>query len=185
MQYKEKQMNDKLRESKGYKKLLASVSYDIEGKGCTANDCGCNNNRKCGRDYCDKFKWVLDRAEHYAEKLNMDVCDVLDNWEEQRGYWYMNYYQDCNQPIIDGSVFVFDTNEDVIKSIGDKGFRCPNCKGISTHPLECNSGIKIKEKECDWKSYGLFSLNLVTVVVKKPFSVSHIFKPVNWEDKNV
>lgn len=63
----------------------------------------------------------------------------------------------------------------------NKGFRCPNCKGISNHPQICDSNKVVNKKVCDWKSFGLFKFDLVTVVVKKPFSVTEIFKPINWE----
>ena len=64
--------------------------------------------------YCDKFKWVIDRAKHYGEKLGIPWEDILDSWESHRDYWYMNYYQECNQPtILSGNVRVFDTVEDL------------------------------------------------------------------------
>lgn len=98
--------------SKGYESLKEAVIRD-----CTErNACGCFNpegcDKKCGRigeygepgykccfhKYCDKFKWVIDRAKHYGEKLGTPWEDILDSWESDRDYWYMNYYQECNQP---------------------------------------------------------------------------------------
>lgn len=182
-------------ESKGYKKLRDAVERDIQDQlemtkrqnrpfSCQFNEGGCNNpDCRCFHKYCDKFKWIIDRVNHYAEKLNIPAAEILDNWEEQREYWYMNFYQECKQPLLDkaGKVYIFETNEDVVKSFDSKGFRCPNCKGVSSHPQICDSKKVVNKKVCNWKSFGLFRLDLVTVVVKKPFSVTEIFKPINWE----
>ena len=95
----------------------------------------------------------------------------------------MNYYQDCNMPKIEeGKVFVFDTVDDFLKSIPSKKFICPYCKGITTNPYECNSGIKKDNKICDWKVYGLFDLGHVTVFVKDKLQLDKIFIPVDWEE---
>lgn len=179
-------------ESKGYKRLKDAVERDIkeqlENKAfdCHFNEVGCNNpNCKCFHKYCDKFKWIIERVNHYAEKLNIPASEILDNLEEQRNYWYMNYYQECNQPLLDTeNVYVFETNEDVVKSFDNKGFRCPNCKGVSSHPQVCDSKKIVNKKVCDWKSFGLFRFGLVTVVVKNPFSVTEIFKPIKWESSS-
>lgn len=130
----------------------------------------------CSHKYCDKFKWIIERAKHYGEKLGMDWRDVLNEWENDRSCWYMNYYQDSKQPLIQGEcVSVFETKEDLLASIQDKGFRCPSCGAISKGPYICD--------KCDWKSYGLFGTlgKGVTFIVKKPFVVEEIFKPIAWE----
>lgn len=182
---------EKLEESNGYKKLKKSVEHDIADNlkynknfYCSFNKNGCNN-KGCYHKYCDTFKWVIERATHYAEVLKLSVSEILDIWEEDRDYWYMNYYQDCNQPLLKDveDVYVFETNNDVMKSFNNKGFRCPNCKGISSHPQICNSKLSVNSEVCDWKSFGLFPFGLVTVVVKKPFSITKIFKPIEWEIK--
>lgn len=175
----------------GYKKLMESVKRDCNER----NSCGCFNPEGCNTEnarigkygeegykscfhkYCDKFKWVIDRAKHYGEKTGLDWEDILDSWEEDRSYWYMNYYQDCNQPEIKGDkVKVFETVKDMINSIGEKRFRCPSCGGISTDPYKCNGG-------CDWKVYGLFG-DLgkgVFVYCKDKLKGETIFMPLAWE----
>lgn len=183
----------------GYDKLKKAVIKDCNDKG----SCGCFNENGCDKcnsaigkygeetykhcfhAYCDKFKWVIDRAKHYGEKLNMDWMSVLDEWEKRRDYWYMNYYQDCNQPLIENiNVRVFETKNDYKQSLKGKGFRCPNCGGVSTNPYECNSKEIKDGKICNWKSYGLFRTmgKGVTVVIKKPFIVAEIFMPIAWEE---
>lgn len=162
-------------ESAGYKKLLAAVERDESGIS------------KGMHNYRAKLAWVLDRAKHYAEKTGLDAASVLDAWESARDYWYMNYYQDCNQPEIKGdSVRVFDTQEALLASVDGKGFRCPCCGGISKSPYTCDSGLPMpgEKKTCDWKSWGLFGTlgKGVSVFVKDKMRGESFFKPVAWEE---
>ena len=144
----------------------------------TGADCG----NSC--EYCDKFKWIIDRAKHYQEKLGIPWADILKSWEEKRDYWYLSYYQDCNQPEINSDkVRVFDTVEEMFESIGESKFRCPACGGVSTNPYKCNSGLEAEGKKCDWKVYGLFG-DLgkgVFVFCKDKVYGETIFKPLSWE----
>lgn len=59
----------------------------------------CKMVSKCSHKYCDKYKWVIDRAKIYAEKTGRTYEEVVEIWESNRTYWYMNFYQDCNQPL--------------------------------------------------------------------------------------
>lgn len=169
-------------ECDGYKKLMAAVEKDEAG------DERLDYYKRTGRyshDYRAKLAWVLERAAHYAEKTGMPVAELLDAWERDRSYWYMNYYQDAQQPEIkDDSVRVFDTPEDFKASVGKTGFRCPNCKGVSRDPQTCNSGDEMDAgKVCDWKAYGLFRTlgEGITIFVKADVRMVHIFMPVAWE----
>ncbi len=54
---------------------------------------------KCSHKYCDKYKWVLERANLYAEKTGKTPEEILTIWEKNRTYWYMNYYQDGKIPL--------------------------------------------------------------------------------------
>ena len=131
----------------------------------------CEN--KC--EYCEKFKWTIDRAKHYAEKTGIPYLEILKSWEEKRDYWYLNFYQDCNQPKIkDGNVRLFDTMDDYRNSLGGKGFRCPKCGTETQSPYECI---------CDWKSYGLLGTlgKGITVFVKENMAMAEIFMPIAWE----
>lgn len=175
----------------GYESLKAAVMYDCARESNCFNENGCDKKKsKCFHRYCDKFKWVIDRAKCYGSKLNLDWETILARWEEGRNYWYMNYYQDCNQPEIKGDkVRVFESIEDLRKEIGEQKFRCPACEGVSTSPYECNSGLKIttgknKGKHCDWKAFGLFGTlgKGVFVYCKSELSGSNIFMPVSWEN---
>lgn len=132
-------------------------------------------------EYCNKFKWVIDRAKHYAEKTGLSVDEVLESWEEDRSYWFLNYYQECNQPELKDGTKVFASIDEWRKSVGDKGFRCTMCGGVSTDPCKCNSGLPMKSgKNCDWTTYGLF-LSGVSVYFVKERKNARIFKPIAWE----
>ena len=182
----------KIENCEGYKKLMEAVKRDCkEGNDCFSLD-GCKQKSgiKCFHRYCDTFKWVLERVKHYSEKTGIPETEILDAWEKQRGYWYMNYYQDANQPLIKSdNVKVFETKEELQKSINGKGFRCPQCKGISKNPYECDSKVIVKDikdgkkRECNWKSYGLFGTlgKGITVFVKENIRMEEIFMPVAWE----
>lgn len=154
---------------------------DNHGNLCYRNEGGC---AKCTHDYCNKFKWIIDRAKHYEEKLGLPWEVVLASWEKDRSYWYMNYYQDSNQPLIEGEhVRVFDALEEFLSSVSDKRFRCPACGGISSNPYECNSGVASGGKKCDWKVSGLFGdmEKGCFVYIKDKVKGERIFMPVAWE----
>lgn len=183
----------------GYEKLKSSVERDCNER----NSCGCFNPngcnvpnarignygevgyKSCFHKYCDTFKWAIDRANHYSEKTGIPAEEILNSWEEKRSYWYMNYYQDGNQPEIKGdNIRMFDTIEQMLESIGEKKFRCPSCNGISTNPYKCNSGKEMaKGKICDWNVGGLFG-DLgkgANIFVKEKLSGETIFMPISWE----
>lgn len=155
--------------------IEAMRNYALAGKIC---------DNKC--EYCEHFKFVIDRAKHYAETLQLSIDDVLTAWEKKREYWWLNYYQDCNQPLIEitGTLKVFDTYQQAVDAFGKQGFRCPCCGGVSTKPFECDSGLPMPEgKICNWKSYGFLRClgKGVTVIVKEDCSITELFMPIAWE----
>lgn len=171
----------KLEECVGYKDLVERVKRDASRSGCF-NPNGCDNPERrfkrvgCDHLYCDKFAWIIARAKHYAEKTGVEASELLDRWMEDCTYWYMNYFQDCNQPMISGDrVRVFETLDDLKKSIGDQGFRCPSCGKVSKSPYECDA--------CHWKSYGLLKTcgKGVSVFMKSELKCNEIFMPLAWE----
>lgn len=201
--------------STGIKSLIRKVKADCDKEQACFNPNGCNHEfyrsvpsegamktlgntscvrvSKCFHKYCDKFKWIIDRAKHYAEKTGLNWTDILDSWEERCNYWYVNYYQDCNQPKIEGNkVKVFDTVKDLHEAIKEKQFRCPCCGGVSTSPYKCNSGLEIEKatkrkpaKICDWNVNGLFT-DLgkgIYVFCKDKLRGETFFMPLAWEDE--
>ncbi len=157
--------------SEGYQKLLASVERD-EAKSSGAHD------------YRGKLAWVVERAKHYAEITSLHPTEIIDAWEGKRDYWYMNFYQDARQPLLTGSnVRVFDKTFDLLKAVGDHGFRCPACRGVSKSPYTCDSGVIRDGEACDWKSYGLFGTlgKGLNVFVKSAVAGENIFMPIALE----
>ena len=161
-------------ECDGYKKLMIDINRDLE--------------KPTGHDPMVKLDWILKRVQHYADKLNLDPCDILNSWEKQRNYWYMNYYQECEQPEIKSDrVRVFENLEELKEAIGKDGFRCPMCGGVSKSPYECDSGLDMSPgKKCDWKSWGLFrDLGKgMYIYVKSELRGQIIFMPLAWENNN-
>lgn len=161
-----------IEQSEGYLKLLRAVEKD------EASSPGFH-------DYRGKLQWVLDRVKHYAETTGVDPAALLNTWETNRSYWYMNYYQDANQPLLNAeNVKVFDDMEQLKASIDGQGFRCPMCQGKSNSPYSCDSGLKVKsEKICDWKAGGLFGTmgDGAFVFVKDQLAGEEIFRPIAWE----
>lgn len=188
----------------GIDSLIESITHDLKeslkpymdlGRGCKhySNDCvdkmknygetGLLCDKSCG--YCEKFKWIMDRAKHYADVTKIPYLEILENWEKYRDYWYMNYYQECMQPELKNGTRVFKNVDEFKNSVGDKGFRCPVCKGVSTDPCECNSGKEMRKgKICDWKSYGLLrGLNCVHLYFIEERRNAEIFMPIAWESE--
>lgn len=155
----------------GYRKLLAAVERD-------------EKDAPNFHDYRAKLLWIISRANHYAEKTGLSPESILDAWEERRNYWYMNFYQEGQQPEIKGdTVKVFETVAELEESIDARGFRCPSCEGVSKSPYTCDTGIIAHGKPCDWKVYGLFGHlgKGVFVFVKEKLTGENLFMPVAWE----
>lgn len=109
-------------QSAGYKSLKAAVLRNcVQGQNCF-NTGGCNHEyyrvvpqtdaalvamgmthatlcvSKCFHRYCNKFKWIIDRAQHYSVHTGRSIVDILNEWELNRTYSYLNYYQDSKFP---------------------------------------------------------------------------------------
>lgn len=149
---------------------------------------------KTGEERAENLeKYLREKLKHYSDILNVSQESILESWEEKRTYSAINYYQEANQPALDSNTTrVFENKKEALDSIGKKGFRCPYCKGISTNPYECNTGISITKDEkgkdvpCDWKIYGLFG-DLgkgAYIYIRDILYGEHIFMPISWEDEN-
>ena len=163
----------KIEECEGYKKILAAVERDEEKS-------------PHFHDYRGKLNWVIERAKHYSEKTGIPESDILDSWEKGRSYWYMNYYQECNQPRLDSEKGrIFETQDELLQSIGNYGFRCPMCGGVSMSPYKCTSGNEMsKGQVCDWNVGGLLrDLGKgVFIFVKDKMRGETIYMPLAWEE---
>lgn len=144
----------------------------------------CVANTKCFHDYCGKYKWVMERAQHYAEKTGKTAEEVIKIWETARTYWYMNYYQESNQPlltseyIIDFDDWIKDLKDFFGEDPKDWAFKCPVCGNIQTakdfikHNIEEPEnkvyfsciGRYVKGIGCDWTLGGLLKINKISVM---------------------
>lgn len=97
--------------------------------------------REPGRkeEWRQKYEWALARAQQYADALGTDRETVLAAWEEDRDYWYVNYYQESNQPDLTGEIGVVTLAEWRAegeqlygKEQLDWRFRCPACGHVQT-----------------------------------------------------
>ena len=90
-----------LARTKGYQSLKAAYSYDVQ------------NSRRTKEELLRHFNWVMGRAKHYALQQARSIEDVLNEWEANRDYWWLNFYQESNQPKLVRT----------LKPRGIKGFR--------------------------------------------------------------
>ena len=96
-----------------WKQLAASEGY-ISLKKCYIDDEVSGRTFSNKKQLYAKFQWVLNRAKYYSYWLGVSMETVLNDWEEKRDYWWMNYYQDCRQPKF---------NNNSLKPIGINGIK--------------------------------------------------------------
>lgn len=123
----------------------------------------------------------------YAEALSLSQFDVLVAVEKARDHSAANYYQEAHFPKL-AEVSVYATRDEFLAAIPSRKFRCPCCKGESTDPNRCNSGVVTSAgNACNWASFGLFRTmgEGLRVVIKDTFLsapvVHEIFMPLELE----
>lgn len=208
----------------GLKKLTKAVKRDCrKGQGCF-NPNGCDHEfirhvpetnpislkmgiktkclkvSKCTHKYCDKYKWILDRAEEYAEVLGVSRDEVLNAWEQNRNYWYMNYYQESTFPSIKSDQKVMkahDYMKELKSRFGDNPedwkFVCPSCGhvqsigdfltiGVDSNKAYCECISRYKDidgktdkKACKYTIAGLFLLDHDTIIGRDYMTIN-VFK---------
>lgn len=120
---------------KGYESLTASYRHWAE--------------REPGRkdEWKQKYEWALGRAQQYADHLGVTRDEVLTAWEQERDYWYVNYYQESNQPDLMGhNAVTLEQWEAEGERLYGKNhlewrFRCPTCGHIQTPQEFKTAGI--------------------------------------------
>ncbi|WP_139299814.1 hypothetical protein [Vibrio injensis] len=81
-------------QTKGYKSLKEAYMRDARNAGKDSRPMRDKN------ELYKQFQWVISRCIHYGQALNKQPWDVLEEWESKRDYWWLNYYQESNQPKI-------------------------------------------------------------------------------------
>lgn len=126
----------------------------------------------------------------YAAALGLPQADVLEAIESSRDYSAENFYQEANFPKL-ADVTVFDTPADFLAAYPSRLYVCPACKGHSSDPYECNSGLRRAHGEtCNWKSYGFFGTmgKGMRVLVRSTFlkspRVHEIFMPIEAAEQD-
>lgn len=133
--------------------------------------------------------FILERSKQWETVTKIPYYEIISRWLDNCSYSMINYFQETNQPALDNKTKIFNTIDDFHNSVGEKGFRCPYCGGVSSHPYECNSGLMVKlsnkkgKHPCNWKAYGLFGTigKGSFVFVKEGLNYSNIFMPIAWE----
>ncbi|HEX2868663.1 MAG TPA: VVA0879 family protein [Ignavibacteriales bacterium] len=164
---------------------------------------GCDKEKKCFHAYCDKYKWIMDRAKQYADFTGKTVEEVITVWESKRNYWYMNYYQECNQPDLSKhpegiNVLKYeDWKAQLIERFGENGknwkFVCPSCGNVQSLQDFLDQGIKdgnpyyncigrhVKGIGCNYTLGGLIGLHKTVVV--KDLQIFPVFEMAEIEVK--
>ena len=173
----------------GLEKLRKAVDRDIE-------------EQKGFHDFEAKFNWVIERAKHYAEKTGKSYEEIIDIWEDRRTYWYMNYYQDCKQPLLtaDGIMMYDEWKKKLNERFGENPmnwkFKCPNCGNIQSLQDFVNARIDnaegkfyyscigryVKDKGCNWTLGGLFQIHKTAIF--KDGVVVPVFEMAETEDSS-
>lgn len=80
-------------QSAGYKRLKKAVMDDCARESNCFNTMGCNNSKStCFNKPCDAFKHIIDLAKNHSHYTGKSVGEILTEWESERTYWYVNYY---------------------------------------------------------------------------------------------
>ena len=154
----------------------------------------------------NKLDWVLKRAEKYAALLGITRDEVLHLWESDRNEWWVNYYQECNQPDPENKIGmpVLLQSEWLAKGHRLYGpdmkqwkFVCPNCKKAQTVGKFLDNGLKIchsytccasrfgfgATSGCNWAITNILPMGGAYVVMTNALAVP-VFDYADKEDLN-
>ena len=68
--------------------------------------------RKPDERYQQAFDFAINRAKHYSHATGVSVESILNAWEENRTYNFMNYYSSSNKP---------KQHSNILKPLGIRG----------------------------------------------------------------
>lgn len=137
-----------------------------------------------GHRFDKELKWLEGMVKEYAEKLGLTEDRVVEIMEKGRTYSWPNYYQPANFPRLDSEnlIGVFETYEAFHNHAAAhwRGFTCPNCGDITSHPQICIHRLE-KDGKCDWCSFGLFASNWKVIILENGLVAIPVFEPVEKE----
>lgn len=140
-----------------------------------------------GHRFDKELEWLEGMVKDYAEKLSLTEDRVVELMEKGRDYSWPNYYQKANFPGLDSKnlIGVFETFEAFRNHATAhwRGFTCPKCGTISSHPQECIHRIE-KDGKCDWCSYGLMQSGRGVIVLEDGLKLIPIFEPAEKEENH-
>ena len=76
----------------GYVSLKAAYTHDVREAARKKHQ------MRKKAEFLKLFNWVINRAKHYAYHVGVPIDSILNDWEENRSYWWLNYYQEGKQP---------------------------------------------------------------------------------------
>lgn len=88
--------------TEGYKSLKAQMHTDVANIDLMRQRSRSKNldhyPMREKKKFQDLFNWVICRAKHYAHHYDRPIEDILTEWEKNRDYWWVGYYNDRNMP---------------------------------------------------------------------------------------
>lgn len=78
----------KLAQSPGYKSLKAAYIRDVHEAGQSKRP------MRKKAEFLKLFRRVIGMAQHYAVRTGKPVEQVINEWEEKRDYWWLNFYSE-------------------------------------------------------------------------------------------
>ena len=139
-------------------------------------------NKHFNEEKLSQYLWS--RVDHYSQILNIPRNIVLQSWEMQRSTDPVRFYDDLNQPLLDQEhVFIFQSRKKLESGVGKKGFRCPRCMGVSSHPRQCDSNERLNGTDhiCDWDADSVFGTldRGIYVFIIDELAGEYIFRPIS------
>lgn len=132
----------------GYKSLKAAYIHDVEE--------AVKQKRPLREkeEFLRLFRWVIGRAKHYSYRTGISIESILNEWEEDRGYWWLNFYQPGKQPKL---------HSKSIKPMGINGIRAYykknslGCDDSQAVKNRVSSFIQHEQREASTKKKGRWS----------------------------
>jgi len=101
------------------------------------------------------IKFISERIPQYSNIIGKSDLEFLTTYAKARRVNYTNWFNDSYLPDL-SNVIILDTIQSFRDKFPSGKYICPCCDGETTDYQECNSGIEVDGRKCNWKVYGLF-----------------------------